>query len=173
MKSLFMVFLLALAASLSPEAYANSTTCLNISGKYSAPWDTKTNKTTFSYNQTNCEFLIIGGYVIDYARPSSSQFHTMTAYLDGQPPVNEGLGPCYGAAPRVCASYTATPSFIIKTLDQSHTGFAASPAGALCTYHVSHISKDTEGNLIEDFQIESCDDGYTGKIAPMVFPAAK
>ncbi len=164
MKTICLILFFTFAANATPA-------CPDLSGHYSAPWNTKESQTSFSYTQKDCSYIIIGGYAIDDTGPSSTQYQIMTANLDGSPPVGNSFGPCWGVAPGVCASYTATPTFIIKSLDKAHTGIRSDSVHGVCTYNVSYLSKDGKGNLNEDIKVKSCEDGFTGKIAPLVFSA--
>lgn len=164
-----MGLFLVVLTMFSVNVFAADPMCIDISGEYSAPWDDQDNETTFMYSQTDCNYVIISGYSIDYVTPSSTQFSAITFYLDGRPPSGFAYGPCWGAAPGVCATYKARPTFIEKTLDKTEIGVVGDPIHGACYYSISHLSKDANGNLLEEPQVDKCDDGYTGKINPKVF----
>jgi len=173
-----MRFLVTIPVSLITVFFAASafaaTTCPDISGRYRAPWSDQYSKTVISYDQSKCDSLVIGGYTIDYAESSDTQYNPLSVRLNGQLPANDfGWGPCFSAAPGVCASYSYTSSYIVKTLYKPDTGFFQSPKGALCTYHVAYLSKNSNGDLIEQPESATCADGYKGSAAPIVYSAAK
>lgn len=172
MKIEFLLSSLSLA--LASQSFA-ARECVDLSGKYRPPYETDSSEvvTTITYAQSGCDTLSISGVALGkpHFESETTAYAPQTMSLKGHP-VPEGLDCLYNSYPGICASYLATALYTSKTLDQEHTSLASDPNHGGCMFTTSFLSKDPAGNLVEIPQASSCEDGFRGAIAPVVWPKA-
>jgi hypothetical protein len=166
--SLFIILVFSVVSQVSNAA---SGSCLNISGKYSSPFDEQTGgKTLIMINQTGCTSLdIVGNWTSD--QPPYAKSYGLVTFTFGAAQPSQIA--CLNAVPDMCASYSLNGAFITMTTDPQSPRVIADSAHGTCFYTKAQLSKDETGNLVETPFADNCDDGYKGAISSTyVYPKA-
>lgn len=151
---------LTLLLLVSQTSFA-ANTCIDISGKYALPTNTETQKTTLIYSQSGCDQLIIAGTHVS-TLGGVTLLPTVHFSLNGMPPKS-----CPPGTIMTCAAYSIADQEIQKVLVNS--ALADGGQHGVCEYTTSILSKDAKGNLLESVQNAYCEDGYKGKLQPLIF----
>ena len=159
-------FLLASTFSLLLVSLLSNASCPDLSGSYRSAYESESSATisTIIYNQTGCDSLLILGKSM--AKPPfesrSRVFNALRISLKN-PSAPQGLQ-CWNIFPGACASYQATEKNVIKTLNAKDSQLAIDIVHGSCSFRISWLSKNKNGDLLEQIQDAQCEDGYEGAL---------
>jgi hypothetical protein len=169
-----MKLMLSLVCFFAATSAIAAAPCANIAGQYRPPFEGEDADvvTTITIDQNDCDSIEIGATVLGkkFFESEDRVYRPILLWLKGLPAPSELE--CLNAYYDVCGSYVATKAAIVKTMPQGKSQISADPIHGACFSLVSAFSKDAAGNLVETLQGAKCEDGFTGNVAPVIWPKA-